>query len=274
MIPLKEKRVEGLIAITLIEARIDVSPASFRQGWRSCKAQLSNDMTRSILIVVVLSRAVPMDRAHGRKPMTLRTAQPPHQLPSLPLDPERMPLPFVANESNEDSSDRAKTVRAKAMVVDYFQRKGWGVVTELRLPDGAIADVVAADIRSQAITIVEIKVSTNDLRRDVVARKWKSYANHAHRFAFALPGALVDQALEMLPQYVGVLGLSNLQVHVRRDAKRRSPSQRIYPTILGLMFMHAVRLTANGFSANYDADPDSGLVHLMDKGASTTHRPK
>ncbi len=59
-------------------------------------------------------------------------------------------------------------------------------MTEVRLPDGHRADIMAVSHRGE-LMIVEIKVSAADLRGD---RKWPAYRAFADRFAWATPPAL------------------------------------------------------------------------------------
>src|SRR5215469_16080273 len=66
---------------------------------------------------------------------------------------------------------------------------GFACVSELSLPSGRRADLVALNERGD-IWIVEIKSSVEDLRAD---RKWEDYRAHCDRLFFAFTQALPSE---------------------------------------------------------------------------------
>ncbi|MDB5650219.1 MAG: hypothetical protein JWL62_1739, partial [Hyphomicrobiales bacterium] len=61
---------------------------------------------------------------------------------------------------------------------------GLSTVTELSLPSGRRADIVALGVNG-GLTIVEIKSSVADFRAD---QKWPDYRDHGDQFFFAIAG--------------------------------------------------------------------------------------
>src|SRR6266853_5839046 len=75
---------------------------------------------------------------------------------------------------------------------------GFSCVSELPLPSGRRADLVALNERGE-IWIVEIKSSIEDLRAD---QKWPDYRAHCDRLLFATAAHV---PLEIFPQDAGLI---------------------------------------------------------------------
>ena len=68
----------------------------------------------------------------------------------------------------------------------YLRALGFATLTELPLPDGRRADIVALR-QDGALHIVEIKSSAADFRADT---KWQDYRAHCDQLFFAIPQSL------------------------------------------------------------------------------------
>jgi hypothetical protein len=97
--------------------------------------------------------------------------------------------------------DRRQSATALAIArgsTRYLSALGFSVVSELPLPSGRRADLVALGADGE-IVIVEIKSSAADLRAD---HKWMDYRLHCDRLFFA---ALVDAPRHIFPADVGLI---------------------------------------------------------------------
>ena len=88
---------------------------------------------------------------------------------------------------------------------------GFACVSELPLPSGRRADLVAINERNE-IWIVEIKSSIEDLRAD---QKWPEYRAHCDRLFFAF---LQDLPCEIFPDETGLIIADAYGAHLERDA--------------------------------------------------------
>lgn len=75
---------------------------------------------------------------------------------------------------------------------------GYVVLTEMPLPNGLRADIVALS-RSGQFLIIEIKSCLEDYRAD---RKWPGYAAFCDQFAFSVP---LDFPVDILPETAGLI---------------------------------------------------------------------
>lgn len=117
---------------------------------------------------------------------------------------------------------------------------GFCVVTEMPLPSGRRADLVALSPAGD-LWIVEIKSSPADLRAD---RKWPDYRRHCDRLYFAAP-ATMDQALFpheaglMMADAHGAEILRDPQEHRLAGATRRAMTLRF--ARLAALRLHSLR---------------------------------
>src|SRR5437588_8381495 len=88
---------------------------------------------------------------------------------------------------------------------------GWASLTELALPSGRRADVVALAADS-SLAIVEIKSSLADFRAD---RKWQDYRLHSDQLFFAVSP---DMPLEVLPSDTGLIVADAFGAEIVREA--------------------------------------------------------
>src|ERR1700729_4660592 len=88
---------------------------------------------------------------------------------------------------------------------------GFSCVSELPLPSGRRADLVALNDRGE-VWIVEIKSSIEDLRAD---QKWPEYRAHCDRLFFAF---LQDLPCEIFPAETGLIIADAYGAHLQRPA--------------------------------------------------------
>src|SRR6201995_648641 len=88
---------------------------------------------------------------------------------------------------------------------------GFACVSELALPSGRRADLVALNERGE-IWIVEIKSSVEDLRAD---QKWQEYRAHCDRLFFAFTQ---DLPCEIFPDQTGLIVADAYGAHLQRPA--------------------------------------------------------
>lgn len=88
---------------------------------------------------------------------------------------------------------------------------GFACISELPLPSGRRADIVALNERGE-IWIVEIKSSLEDFRAD---QKWQDYRMHCDRLFFAFTQ---DLPCEVFPQDTGLIIADAYGAHLHCDA--------------------------------------------------------
>jgi hypothetical protein len=111
----------------------------------------------------------------------------------------------------------ASAAEVRRGVMRWLWRCGVAPLAEVPLANGRRADVMGVDDKGR-ITIVEIKVSLNDLRGD---RKWPEYLPHCDRFFWAVPPGLPRDDLAtpaFQPDRCGVLVADRFDAAVLREA--------------------------------------------------------
>ena len=88
---------------------------------------------------------------------------------------------------------------------------GFSCISELPLPSGRRADLVALNERGE-LWIVEIKSSVEDLRAD---HKWEDYRAHCDRLFFAFTQ---DMPCELFPKDTGLIVADSYGAHMVCDA--------------------------------------------------------
>ena len=88
---------------------------------------------------------------------------------------------------------------------------GYASLSELPLPSGRRADLVAINERSE-IWIIEIKSSLEDLRAD---HKWQDYRAHCDRLFFAFTR---DLSCEIFPENTGLIIADAYGAHLQCEA--------------------------------------------------------
>jgi hypothetical protein len=127
---------------------------------------------------------------------------------------------FVAMESNAvhlalvPPLDRRQSETALAVArgtARWLRSMGFSCVSELPLPSGRRADLVALNARGE-VWIVEIKSSVEDLRAD---QKWQDYRAHCDRLFFAFTR---DLPCEIFPEDTGLIVADAYGAHLHCDA--------------------------------------------------------
>src|SRR3954463_5001486 len=123
----------------------------------------------------------------GNPPPPKNPVPPPRRTPT-----QTDPVPPPARRQSETALAIARgTAR-------LLRSLGFACVSELPLPSGRRADLVALNERGE-IWIVEIKSSLDDLRAD---HKWQDYRAHCDRLFFAFTQ---DLPCEIFPQDTGLI---------------------------------------------------------------------
>ncbi len=105
-------------------------------------------------------------------------------------------------------------------VCRLFAAAGYSTITEMRLPDGRRADVMAM-LPDGAIHIVEIKSCAADFRAD---RKWPGYRDFCDNFYFAIDLATPP---DIIPAEVGLIVADGYGAQVvRAGAEHRLSAAR------------------------------------------------
>jgi hypothetical protein len=116
----------------------------------------------------------------------------------------------------------------------YLHALGYGVVSELPLPSGRRADLVALGGDGEII-IVEIKSSVADFRAD---QKWIEYRLHCDRLFFA---TVVDVPCEIFPVDAGLIVADAFGASIMCEAPEHRLSAATRKTVM-LRFAHAAAL--------------------------------
>jgi hypothetical protein len=118
----------------------------------------------------------------------------------------------------------------------WLRSMGFSCVTELPLPSGRRADLVALNARGD-IWIVEIKSSVEDLRSD---QKWQDYRLHCDRLFFAFTR---DLPCEIFPDATGLIVADAYGAHLHCEApEHRLPAPTRKVMMLRFAMMAAQRL--------------------------------
>jgi hypothetical protein len=107
---------------------------------------------------------------------------------------------------------------------------GFACVSELSLPSGRRADLVALNERGE-VWIVEIKSSVEDLRAD---QKWQDYRAHCDRLFFAFTQ---DLPCEIFPADTGLIVADAYGAHLHCEAPEHrlpAPTRKLMTIRFGL----------------------------------------
>ncbi len=111
--------------------------------------------------------------------------------------------------------DAAETVSETAAITRGCRRmlwqQGFSSITELTLPNGRRADIVALGRRGE-ITIIEVKSCLADFRADA---KWPDYAPYCDAFYFAVNR---DFPADRIPEETGLIIADAYGAAITRDA--------------------------------------------------------
>lgn len=113
---------------------------------------------------------------------------------------------------------------------------GFACVSELSLPSGRRADLVAMNVRGD-LWIVEIKSSVEDLRAD---HKWQDYRLHCDRLFFAFSQ---DMPCDLFPPATGLIVADAYGAHLHCDApEHRLPASTRKAMIVSFGLLAARRI--------------------------------
>ena len=118
---------------------------------------------------------------------------------------------------------------------------GFACVSELPLPSGRRADLVALNERGE-IWIIEIKSSLEDLRAD---HKWEDYRAHCDRLFFAFTQ---DLSCEIFPKDTGLIVADAYGAHLHCEA----PEHRLMAPTRKLMTVRFAMAAAQRISRLID----------------------
>src|ERR1700722_20257873 len=123
------------------------------------------------------------------------------------------PITLVPPPDRRQSETALAIARGTARMLRTL---GFSCISELPLPSGRRADLVALNERGE-IWVVEIKSSGEDLRAD---QKWPEYRAHCDRLFFAF---LEDLTREIFPEETGLI----LPHPYRAPLDRPAPEHRL-----------------------------------------------
>ena len=123
----------------------------------------------------------------------------------------------------------------------WLRALGFATLTELPLPDGRRADIVALG-GDGALHIIEIKSSVADFRADT---KWRDYRSHCDKLFFAVPDTLPH---EILPQDCGLIIADAYGADLLRDA----PEHRLAPATRRALLLRFAETAAHRLHALHD----------------------
>ncbi len=127
-----------------------------------------------------------------------------------------------------------------------LRASGWASVTELPLPSGRRADIVALG-GDACLAIVEIKSSLADFRAD---RKWQDYRLHSDQLFFAVSP---DMSRDVLPPDTGLIVADAFGAEIVREA----PVHRMAAATRRAVLLRFAVAAADRLHAL--ADPGAGL---------------
>src|SRR5260221_13754035 len=113
----------------------------------------------------------------------------------IPMESPARPISLVPPPDRRQSETALAIARGTARMLRTL---GFSCISELPLPSGRRADLVALNDKSE-IWIVEIKSSVEDLRAD---QKWQDYRMHCDRLFFAFTQ---DLPCEIFSQDTGLI---------------------------------------------------------------------
>ena len=148
-------------------------------------------------------------------------------------------ISFVPAPDGRQSETALKIARGTARLLRSL---GFSCISELPLPSGRRADLVALNDRGE-IWIVEIKSSIEDLRAD---QKWPDYRAHCDRLFFAFTQ---DLGCEIFPQDTGLIIADSYGAHLHCEA----PEHRLPAPTRKLMMLRFAMTAAQRL--NRLADP-------------------
>lgn len=140
-----------------------------------------------------------------------------------------MSMPVTSLQLSPDGRQSENALKIARGTARLLHAHGFSVVSELSLPSGRRADLVALDSGGE-IWIVEIKSSVADFRAD---QKWPDYRVHCDRLFFATS---LDVPAEIFPADAGLIVADAFGAEFRNEApEHKLPAA----TRKGMMLMFA-----------------------------------
>jgi len=140
------------------------------------------------------------------------------------------PAPFAVLEPPQDGRQSETALAIARGTARFLRSLGFSCVSELPLPSGRRADLVAMNARGE-IWIVEIKSSLADLRVD---QKWPDYRAHCDRLFFAFTR---DLPCEIFPPDTGLIVADAYGAHLHCEAPEHrlpAPTRKVMMLAFGL----------------------------------------
>ncbi len=142
-------------------------------------------------------------------------------------------LPVLAKPLPVDGRQSATALGIARGTMRLLHQLGFSAVSELPLPSGRRADVVAMN-KAGDLWIVEIKSSIEDFRAD---QKWTDYRLHCDRLFFA---TTVEVPCEIFPQDTGLIVADAFGAHLVCEA----PEHRLHASTRKCMMLSFARCAA------------------------------
>src|ERR1700760_3290921 len=121
------------------------------------------------------------------------------------------PLRQISPVPPQDRRQSATALAVARGTARLLRSLGFSSISELPLPSGRRADLVALNERGE-IWIIEIKSSVEDLRAD---HKWEDYRAHCDRLFFAFTQ---EMSCDLFPQDTGLIVADAYGAHLLCDA--------------------------------------------------------
>ncbi|MDB5641839.1 MAG: uncharacterized protein JWN07_1156 [Hyphomicrobiales bacterium] len=148
-----------------------------------------------------------------------------------------------APRTPEDGRQSETALRVARGARRLLRAHGLASVTEMPLPSGRRADIVALAADGQ-IVIVEVKSSMADFRADL---KWPDYRMHCDRLYFAIPTELPESAL---PEDAGLIVADAYGA----EFVRMAPEHRLAGATRRSMLLRFGHFAADRLHRLWDAD--------------------
>ena len=145
-----------------------------------------------------------------------------------------MTLTLLATSVPPDGRQSQTALMIARGTARYLHALGYCVVSELPLPSGRRADLVALGGDGE-IVIVEIKSSVADFRAD---QKWTDYRAHCDRLFFA---TVIDVPCEIFPTDAGLIVADAFGASIVSEAPEHRLPAATRKTVM-LRFAHAAAL--------------------------------
>ena len=170
---------------------------------------------------------------------TRKTVSPlPVALYAWPMESQARQVKLVPAPDGRQSDTALSIARGTARLLRSL---GFACVSELPLPSGRRADIVAINERGE-IWIIEIKSSVEDLRAD---QKWPEYRAHCDRLFFAFTQ---DLSCEIFPPDTGLIVADAYGAHMHCSA----PEHRLPAPTRKLMTVRFAMAAAQRFNRLLD----------------------